>query len=219
MNAPSDENDPRSADLALLERFAELPYRGRAVRTWAGFMQQHICLAGSYREAVVKVLKAGKWRAKAHPLAWVRSAAEAEAVKAILGNTDRELPGMLRMADIRLRDNDSQPMAHDDMIERLEPKDTSCTIWNRRTSGIRPAGDLDALRNEDRELLFDRAPAHFGSSIDDDYEQPSKRRIAPDVLDSDGEGVDLVQGQPQGRSRFRRGASSDRSEEHTSELQ
>jgi hypothetical protein len=190
MNAPSGENDPRAVDLALLERFAELPYRGRAVRTWTGFMQQRMCLAGSYREAVVRVLKAGKWRAKAHPVAWVRSAAEAEAVKAFLGNTDRKLPGMLRMGDIRMRDNDGQPMAHDAMIERLEPKDFSCAIGNRRTRGIRPAGDVDGLPSEDRELLFDRAPGTFGSSIDDDYEEPSRRRISPDVLDSDGEGVD-----------------------------
>src|ERR1039457_497853 len=71
---------------------------------------------------------------------------------------------------------------------------SSCSpaATRRVNSGGWPAGDLDALRNEDRELLFDRAPAHFGSSIDDDYEQPSKRRIAPDVLDSDGEGVDCA---------------------------
>ena len=40
MNAPSGENDRRAADLALLERFAELPNHGRAVRTWIGFLQQ-----------------------------------------------------------------------------------------------------------------------------------------------------------------------------------
>jgi hypothetical protein len=190
MNTPSVENDPRAADRALLERFAERPYRGRAVPKWTGFMQQCMCLAGSYREAVVKVLKAGKWRAKADPVAWVRCAAEAEAVKAFLGSTDRKLPSMLRMADIRMRDKNGQPMAHDDMVERLEPKDSSCTLWNRRTRGMRPAGEFDGLPNEDRELFFDRAPATFGSSIDDDYYERPVRRISPDVLDSDGEGVD-----------------------------
>lgn len=190
MNAPSGENDRRAADLALLERFAELPNHGRAVRTWIGFLQQRMRLAGSYREAVVKVLKAGKWRAKAHPVAWVRSAAEAEAVKPFLGRTGRELPGMLRMADIRMRDNDGQPMAHDAMIERLEPKDFSCTVRKRRTRGIRNAGDFDGLPNEDRELLFDVAPATCGPAIDDAYEEPLRRRISPDVLDSDGESVD-----------------------------
>ena len=89
-----------------------------------------------------------------------------------------------------MRDNDGQPMAHDDMIERLEPKDYSCVMRNRRTRGIRPAGDCDALPQEDRELLFDRAPATFGSSIDDDDLGPSRRGISPDVLDDDGEYVD-----------------------------
>src|ERR1039458_4109569 len=39
---------------------------------------------------------------------------------------------------------------------------SSCSpaATRRVNSGGWPAGDLDALRNEDRELLFDRAPAH-----------------------------------------------------------
>lgn len=176
------EDRIRGTEIAELECFAKLPYHGRAVAKWTWFMKERMRLAGCYRSAVAKALAAGKWRSKAHPMAWVRSAAEAETIKQILGKSedhkyfDPAHPPRLRtVSEIRKRDDSGNLMHHDAIIEALEPKEPG--LSNGRTVGIRHAGDLTG--DIDRPLRYDPNPRHYGAQdcYTEDIEDVTYRRI------------------------------------------
>jgi hypothetical protein len=153
----------RRAEVAELERFAKLSYRGRAVAIWESFMKERIRLAGCYQPAVAKVLGRGKWRDKAHPLAWVRRAAEAEAVTELLGSTGEKLRPLRTISDSLIRNEDGKVMSHDEKLDFYQQKESGFIKPNRRTYGIRHADDLSGLPDEDRSLTFNAKPASFGT--------------------------------------------------------